>query len=278
MSDMVPSLTTDHANACEAALLWNTDVVKRRSANSPTAPTTTETSWAGLMTTRTTDRRDQMTLTFRADENDDANFETLPNGQKILRDGGRMRTSMMALDGLSRDVRERFGSLSFDDVERGAPRFHDGRGNAVGHRPGFIVDAAAGRAARRAIDDAHADYEKSQAEAWKGPPTDARSQGPRETRSVGDRCLIQGQNGHLYEADDGSLVCVPDQWGDAALDDRAIEHARYIDHITNAWRHPDGDAVPDRGPVQRADAALTREELYAAYDREIAAAYRNVKP
>jgi hypothetical protein len=86
--------------------------------------------------------------------------------------------------------------------------------------------------------------------------------------------------GTLVETGDG-LVCIPNEWeaADAAsLSDREVAHLQYIDRISNAWRNSDGDVVPDRGPVQRADAALTRDELYAAYDREIAAAYRNVKP
>ena len=151
----------------------------------------------------------KMSRTFRRRTIDDEESD------EVLRDQEVLHVPMYAMDGV---------------------RFHDGRGNAVGHRPGFIVDAAAGRAARRAIEDAHADYEKSQAEAWKGPPTGAGSQEPRETRSVGDRCLVQGRDGHLYEADDGSLVCVPDEWGDAALSEAAIEHARYLDHLTSAWK------------------------------------------
>jgi hypothetical protein len=207
----------------------------------------------------------------RSDQQDDENFETLPSGQRVLRDKGRASFRMAAMD--SADAAQRAAA------ERHYARRFGLRDAADLRRPGFRLQPDA--TARDAKLQAYDAYEKHLATAYLSPHaenTGVGSQGPRETRSVGDRCLIQGQNGHLYEADDGSLICVPDQWGDAALDDRAIEHARYIDHITNAWRHPDGDAVPDGGPVQRADAALTRDELYAAYDREIAAAYRNVKP
>jgi hypothetical protein len=212
-----------------------------------------------------------MARKVRAQLDDDENFETLPNGQRVLRDKGRASFRMAAMD-------------SADAAQRAAAEGHYARRFGLRdaadlRRPGFRLQPDA--TARDAKLQAYDAYEKHLATAYLSPHaenTGVGSQGPRETRAVGDRCLIQGQNGHLYEADDGSLVCVPDQWGDAALDERTIEHARYIDYITNAWRKSDGDVVPDRGPVQRADAALTREELYAAYDREIAAAYRNVKP
>lgn len=103
------------------------------------------------------------------------------------------------------------------------------------HRPGFRYGPDA--FSRDAYVISAADRDAEDAEAWKGsPPTGAASQEPRETRSVGDRCLVQGRDGHLYEADDGSLVCVPDEWGDAALSEAAIEHARYLDHLTSAWK------------------------------------------
>ena len=103
-------------------------------------------------------------------------------------------------------------------------------------RPGFRYNGADPYARDEAIIAYH-DRDLEDAEAWKGsPPTGAGSQEPRETRSVGDRCLVQGRDGHLYEADDGSLVCVPDEWGDAALSEAAIEHARYLDHLTSAWK------------------------------------------
>ena len=207
----------------------------------------------------------------RALDNDDDDFETLADGTKVLRDQGVMRTRMAAMD-------------SADAAQRAAAEGHYARRFGLRdaadlRRPGFRPQPDA--TARDAKLQAYDAYEKHLATAYLSPHaenTGVGSQGPRETRSVGDRCLIQGQNGHLYEADDGSLVCVPDQWGDAALDDRAIEHARYIDHITNAWRHPDGDVVSDHRPAQRADVAPTRdavEAAYAAYDAEIQERWRN---
>ena len=205
------------------------------------------------------------------DQLDDENFETLPDGRQVLRDKGVMRTRMAAMD--SADAAQRAAAEGHYARRFGLPDAADLR------RPGFRLQPDA--TARDAKLQAYDAYEKHLATAYLSPHaenTGVGSQGPRETRSVGDRCLIQGQNGHLYEADDGSLVCVPDSWGDSALSERAIEHARYIDQITNAWRNPGGDVVSDRGPTRRADAALTRDEAYQQYEKDLVEAYRSVKP
>jgi hypothetical protein len=197
-----------------------------------------------------------MSQTNRRAENLDDDFE-LVNGKKMLRDGRRFRNPVLTMD-------------SDNAPPRVAPR---------GHRPGFAFRDGRMADERR---QAYLDYEKSLTGSYLRPTQNANtgqgSRGPVETRKVGDVCIVQGQNGHLYESDGGELVCVPDGWGDAAFDDRAMAQAEYLDRVSNAWRNPHGDVVQDRGPVQRADAALTRDELYAAYDQEIAAAYRNVKP
>ena len=66
------------------------------------------------------------------EDDNDPNFEIIrdANGRRvrILRDGGVLRTRMTAMDSLQKDVR------------RNVARLHDGHGNPVGHRPGFIVD------------------------------------------------------------------------------------------------------------------------------------------
>ncbi len=80
---------------------------------------------------------------------DDDNFELTPNGTRILRDGGRVRVSLM--DGQ-------------------AVRLHDGRGNPVGHRPGFVISGTVFNRDER--ERAYADYERDLVAAYR---TDARN-------------------------------------------------------------------------------------------------------
>lgn len=85
----------------------------------------------------------------RYDDDDHDNLEVTPNGTRILRDGGRVRVSLM-------------------DAE--AVRLRDGRGGSPGHRPGFAFgDAVINRHER---ERAYADYEADLVAAFK---TDARN-------------------------------------------------------------------------------------------------------
>ena len=49
----------------------------------------------------------------RSDQQDDENFETLPSGQRVLRDKGVMRTRMAAMDGVS-DAAQRHHATTRD--------------------------------------------------------------------------------------------------------------------------------------------------------------------
>ena len=76
------------------------------------------------------------------------------NEPHILRDGEKVRVSLM--DAMS--VREQ------------RPLLHDGHGNPVGHRPGFLIaDTALNRDER---EQAYSDYERDLTAAYK---TDARN-------------------------------------------------------------------------------------------------------
>ena len=85
----------------------------------------------------------------RYDNDDDDTFELSPSGTRILRDGGRARVGLM-------------------DAQ--AVRLHDGRGNPVGHRPGFVISGTVFNRDER--EQAYADYERDLTAAYK---TDARS-------------------------------------------------------------------------------------------------------
>jgi hypothetical protein len=124
---------------------------------------------------------------MRTDDNeyDDENFETTPRGTRILRDGGRVRVSLM------------------DAVDARSPRrLHDGRGSALGHRPGFAFSDTSMR------------------------------------------------------------------------DERVRAYAAYEHEITTAWQR-DIDKPQSRAEQPQRDAALTMDEVYAEYDRNLEQAYRS---
>ena len=102
---------------------------------------------------------------------DDENFETTPSGVRILRDGGRARVSLM-------------------DAQ--AVRLHDGRGNPVGHRPGFVISDASNR---DECEQAYADYERDLTAAYKTDARNGRLSGahdqPRTRDAVLDEILAQ---------------------------------------------------------------------------------------
>jgi hypothetical protein len=205
----------------------------------------------------------------RSDQQDDEDFETLPSGQRVLRDKGRASFRMVAMD-------------SADAAQRATAEGHYARRFGLRdaadlRRPGFRLQPdKAARGEKLAAYDA---YENSQREAWRSPPSGHGSRGPIDQREEGDACVIGGMTGTLVETGDG-LVCIPNEWeaADAAsLSDREIVHLQYIDRISNAWRNPGGDVVSDRGSV-RSNDGMTMDEIYAEYDRELAASYRKVKP
>jgi hypothetical protein len=190
-------------------------------------------------------------------------------GGGVLAPGQRLVVPLRLMDGAPNPDLTRMQRLVAQDAAE--------RQRARLHRPGFRLQPdAAARGEKLAAYDA---YENSQREAWRSPPSGHGSRGPIDQREEGDACVVGGMTGTLVETGDG-LVCIPNEWeaADAAsLSDREVAHLQYIDRISNAWRNSDGDVVPDRGPVQSNDG-MTMDEIYAEYDRELAASYRNVKP
>jgi hypothetical protein len=77
----------------------------------------------------------------------------------ILRDGERMRVPMTMMDSWQREMTEHF--------RRPRARLHDGHGNPVGHRPGFIGSDAFTTEERQRIRDAYDAYERDLTTAWK---------------------------------------------------------------------------------------------------------------
>jgi hypothetical protein len=153
-----------------------------------------------------------------------------------------------------------------DNARRGASFLHDGHGNDVGHRPGFLLRAdIASEQRRRAYDAYRHDLEN----AWRHPPT---RDGPRSwedrrrdaegysERDIGGVCTVKNED---YPDDFGSpghirrvgrkIICVPDRrkQPDPASDRRSVEqrvadhqrtmadeYRRYDESMTNAWRNP----------------------------------------
>jgi hypothetical protein len=136
----------------------------------------------------------------------------------ILRDGERLRVPMVMMDSWQREMVDRFA------------RLHDGAGNAVGRRPGFVVDAAAGRDL-----SFYDQYDAEVGEAWRSPQIGT---GEREFvgQREGDLCTINGNRGHLrVNKDRGRLVCVPDEPSrDTMHDEREAAYEEYQNRIQNA--------------------------------------------
>ena len=205
-------------------------------------------------------------------ENDD-NWLIVKDGTrilKVLKDGCKVSTSMMAMDAANATHQQ----AMFDATESQRSRNFGLKDAADLRRPGFRFQTdAAGRDAKAR---AYHDYETSQGEAWRSPPTGEGSHGTYLARP-GNSCA-DGRAGHLREID-GELVCVADNsiFGeDHALNDRELAHAEHRHYLENAWRSPDRSVqVPDRGPVRGSDHAMTdREAAYAEYQSRVENAWR----
>jgi hypothetical protein len=217
-------------------------------------------------------------------QQDDDQFEILPDGRKILRDQGRMSFSMMAMDAesiLRSTVDDMQGKRKRAYTTADAEKFGLKDASAM-HRPGFRFSPDAYAKDETLI--AYADRDAADAEAWKGnPPTGQGSHGFVEKTGEGeegDSCSIDGSRGTLQRNSDGELICVPDgsvSGHDHAMSDREAAHAEHRHYLENAWRNPAAD-VSDHRPVRRADQMPTRdavEAAYAAYDAEIQERWRN---
>jgi hypothetical protein len=100
-------------------------------------------------------------MTIRSyDEDDDS----------ILADGESLRIPLMLMDGLP-------------------PELHDGIGNPVGHKPGYVFGGVTA-AARQIVDDAYAQYETDLTEAWQQPAARGQHhQRPQQDRPSNDAAV-----------------------------------------------------------------------------------------
>jgi hypothetical protein len=152
---------------------------------------------------------------------------------RILGDGEVLRVPMRMCDALQREVARHFGTLR----DAGPQRITDTADSRFGlHRPGFRIvtggneDARLDRAiARDAVEEARAAYEEELTNAWRNPPTSARS----ELRSVeaNDGCTLDGR-GHLEMI--GGVPRAAD--ATTITDERAAAYAEYSEYLRNAWR------------------------------------------
>jgi hypothetical protein len=147
-------------------------------------------------------------------DNDEDQFETLPDGRKILKDGGRLSFGLMAMDSAD-DVLK----ATLDDMGNRPRGYTTADAHKFGlkdsrqlHRPGFRY--AADPFARDAALIAYADRDAADADAWKGnPPVGQGSMGFVEKigeGEEGDSCTVNGNRGTLQRNSDGELICVPD--------------------------------------------------------------------
>jgi hypothetical protein len=148
---------------------------------------------------------------------------------------------MMMMDGADEVMKATVADMQRqrDSKQRGfsladARRFglNDG---AYLHRPGFRYNLSDEMYDAR--EAAYRDYENSQAEAWRSPPTGAGERSQRG-QQPGDACSIDGRAGHLRLVN-GELKCIPDgpvRGNDHAMTDREAAYAEYQDRIENAWR------------------------------------------
>jgi hypothetical protein len=129
-----------------------------------------------------------------------------------------------------------------DSGNRCPARLRDGGGNAVGRRPGFVVDAAV----RRDL-SFYDQYDAEVGEAWKNnPPTGA---GEREFAGgrFGDACTVKSGGGRFgaegsrgtLQLVEGELVCVADSNRSDAMirDTREAAYQAYDADLQNAWRN-----------------------------------------
>jgi hypothetical protein len=141
----------------------------------------------------------------------------------ILPDGFSVKVPMTFMDSAQRAVAKRFTRT-----------LHDGRGNAVGHRPGFIYGTDSDDARARAYADANREAEN----AWKTPPVTPppASAFVIDRLRAGDSCTVGGRTGRLVQRD-GGLVCELDEQHDARMDDRERALREVALRDENAWRN-----------------------------------------
>jgi hypothetical protein len=114
----------------------------------------------------------------------------------VVRDGGRVKVRMTAMDHLIHDALDRSSRVI----------------DASLHRPGFRTDSQAYRDGRAARARAFQLYDAEAENSWRNPPTGFGS-GEVRVQRAGDLCTIDGHAGHLRHVN-GVLTCVPDSNAD----------------------------------------------------------------
>jgi hypothetical protein len=156
-------------------------------------------------------------------------------GQKIVKDGGRVRVSMMMMDSLQRGV------------VTSSMTVHDGTDDPFAlNRPGYRfvdgVDRSASELARdeRIYRDSNLWRSDGGVEVFfEEDGEDGDSEGARYPLSAGEgsACTVNGEPGTLVREGDW-LVCRPVSHTDSVSmgDAREAAYRRYVDDLTNAWR------------------------------------------
>jgi hypothetical protein len=150
----------------------------------------------------------------------------------VLADGEKLVVPLYAMDAAVDDLQR---AVMRDAAERRLARRFGLNDGADLHRPGFRYNLSDEMYDAR--EAAYRDYENSQAEAWRSPPTGAGERSQRG-QQPGDACSIDGRAGHLRLVN-GELKCIPDgpvRGNDHAMTDREAAYAEYQDRIENAWR------------------------------------------
>jgi hypothetical protein len=183
----------------------------------------------------------------------------------VLKDGATLTTKMFMKDGsinpkLSPAQRVAAAVAATKAAMTG---FDSSLHDSAMHRPGFrraATGTADAIAATTARDSAYSDYERDQANAWRG--TDSKM-GDRKVPpagsyptatgcNVGDICTVNGAPGTLQQIDgyDGYLECIATDGNDNDTGDSRTVH--------------------DTGTPQQ-----IKEAMYSSYDSEIQDAWRN---
>jgi hypothetical protein len=140
--------------------------------------------------------------------------------------------------------------VTFFDSRPAPTSFHDGKGHAVGNRPGFLFqhDGLLSEAADAVRQSMYETYDAEVSSAYLGnPPTGAGSRGPIGQRA-GDACDLNGERGHLeVDPQTGDFVCVVDanrNTDGLTLDQlrtdhentMRLEYARHEDWLRSAYK------------------------------------------
>ncbi len=171
---------------------------------------------------------------------DDAIWEVLADGSRVLKDGATYVVPMQFADGAMRDL-----------------RITDASGSVAGlHKPGFrIVSKSDAQRISDARAAAYEEYRRELCDAWRYDSDGVLGEG----KEVGLACTVRnhkyrahfGEPGHLVE-EDGEIVCRPDSLDQRArrdgltLDELQLDHQRrmqaeyaaYDARVSGQWRTP----------------------------------------